>query len=275
MKNDKLKKRVINVLIVFFVFALLISIGKVFIGENYGLYKMQAKRAVRTRKLNERIKEIESAPMNDDGTGSGSVPELTPEEKEEEKKEVQEFIDDMQGDYPDMVGWITVPNTNIDRAIVQGNDNEFYLTHDEYGRYEQIGSLFLDYEINLEEDPDNLIVYGHYIKEGYMFGHLHIYYDENTFRNNGPIRIETENGIDYYDVFAVVSFDLTNPEGYFNFNEYIYLNPEQKAEYANKLKEHSMFWKDVNIDENSKFLTLATCSYATDDSRTLIVGIKR
>ena len=33
---------------------------------------------------------------------------------------------------PETVGWVTVPNTNIDYPVVQSTDNQYYLSHNIY-----------------------------------------------------------------------------------------------------------------------------------------------
>ncbi|MCI8270724.1 MAG: hypothetical protein HFG16_00175 [Erysipelotrichaceae bacterium] len=37
--------------------------------------------------------------------------------------------EDLQRQNADIIGWLTIPGTNIDYPIVQGNDNRYYLTH--------------------------------------------------------------------------------------------------------------------------------------------------
>ena len=47
--------------------------------------------------------------------------------------------------YPDAIGWIYIPNTNINYPIMQGEDNDFYLTHGTDGRSLKCGCIELDF----------------------------------------------------------------------------------------------------------------------------------
>ena len=67
---------------------------------------------------------------------------------------------------PDTIGWIRIPDTNVDYPIVQGTDNDFYLDHDFYGKESAAGSIYLDFESEADLQGRNQILYGHNMKNG-------------------------------------------------------------------------------------------------------------
>ena len=71
---------------------------------------------------------------------------------------------------PDTVGYLSIGET-VDLPVVQReNDNEYYLTHAYSGEEAREGALFLDGANRLSDE--NLIVYGHNMRNGTMFGEL-------------------------------------------------------------------------------------------------------
>ena len=49
-------------------------------------------------------------------------------------EDLKDQAKELQETYPDTIGWIYIPNTNINYPIMQGEDNDFYLTHGTDGR---------------------------------------------------------------------------------------------------------------------------------------------
>lgn len=94
---------------------------------------------------------------------------------EEETEEVQADFTDLYEQNHDLVGWLTC-GENIDYPVMQ-LDNEFYLHHDFYGGDSQDGTLFVN-EYNLLWPRDWLVlIHGHHMKSGAMFGKLQDYED--------------------------------------------------------------------------------------------------
>ena len=83
---------------------------------------------------------------------------------------------------PDVVGWITIPDTNIDYPIVQSQDNDTYLRKSFEGESTAAGSIFLDFESQSDMEGYNNIIYGHHMKNGSMFKDVVEYKDEQYFR---------------------------------------------------------------------------------------------
>ncbi|OJT92126.1 class B sortase, partial [Clostridioides difficile] len=105
--------------------------------------------------------------------------------------------------------WLKINNVNINYPVVQGYNNDFYLTHDFYKNYLPLGSIFMDYRNNFENDK-SLIVYGHYMKNKTMFGQLENYTDEVFFKENNLVEINYKVQTYTYEIFSVYTADLIN-----------------------------------------------------------------
>lgn len=65
----------------------------------------------------------------------------------------------------DVVGWLTLPNTTINEAVVQTTNNDYYLRRDVKKNYAYEGCYYMDYEsVMFDNGADlaqNTIIYGH------------------------------------------------------------------------------------------------------------------
>nr|WP_038811166.1 class B sortase [Clostridioides difficile] len=102
---------------------------------------------------------------------------------------------------------LKINNANIDYPVVQGYNNDFYLTHDFYKNYLPLGSIFMDYRNNFENDK-SLIVYGHYMKNKTMFGQLENYTYEAFFKENNLVEIKYKVQTYTYKIFSIYTADL-------------------------------------------------------------------
>jgi sortase B len=101
--------------------------------------------------------------------------------------------------YKDMIGWIEIPDTEFSYPVMQTgikkhreSEPEFYLHADVKGEYSFIGTPFLDSRCNL--DSDNLIIYGHNIRGGRMFGLLHGYRKTEYYKEQPDDKRFNEGG---------------------------------------------------------------------------------
>ncbi len=83
----------------------------------------------------------------------------------------------------DTVGYIIVPNTNVNYAVVKAKDNDYYLTHDFNKEYNNSGWIFTDYKNRVDGSDKNLVIYGHETSGGYMFGSLSNLLNEDILKN--------------------------------------------------------------------------------------------
>jgi sortase B len=150
--------------------------------------------------------------------------------------------------------------------MVQSEDNEFYLTHTFDKTTNSSGCLFEDYRITGGLSASNVIIYGHNMKNGSMFGLLSRYNSEDFYFTEGhdTFLIYTENVVRQYRIFSAYICDPLSDTYTFNFSSLSGL-----AAYAQKMKALSMYDTGVSVDDPSQIVTLSTCT--SDGSRRFII----
>lgn len=172
-------------------------------------------------------------------------------EKEEKKIDWDKLIAINQ----DIIGWIEIPNTNINYPILK-DKNLYYLNHNFERQANNNGSIFIRNE-DLFENQE-ITIYGHNMKNGTMFSELGEYIEEDFFENNSKIYIYTKNNTYEGNIFAVYSKGV-NEETEAIKN----LNLNQRVEYYKNSSVHSS-----EIENNiKKIVKLTTCSYINMKTR--------
>ena len=157
----------------------------------------------------------------------------------------------------DMVGWITMDDTNIDYPIMQGEDNTEYLNKDPYGKFSLSGSIFLDSRNNSAFTDEYSLIYGHHMEYGVMFGALDDYLDEDYLNSHrhGQLLVGRDGKVMYeLEAFYAMSADAKD--------DFIF-NPENYEElYA--------FLREKGMDINHRVLCLSTCAGDTSTTRIVV-----
>lgn len=166
---------------------------------------------------------------------------------------------------PDYRAWLTVPDTDIYYPVVQ-RDNSYYLNHDFTGEVNSHGAIFMDE--GCSQDDGVILLHGHHMKDGTMFGGLKKYKREKFRQEHENIYLDWGDGDVVYRVFAAALIDLTAEE-YFHYNE-LPDKDKDTEEYLRELKRNS-FWYDDNIEIDGQVVLLSTCEYGTAEQR-LVIG---
>lgn len=192
-------------------------------------------------------------------------------ETEEDNTDWSKGMLDINSDYK---GWLTIYGTQISEPVVQGETNETYLRTNINGEHAEAGTLFLDETTDLTQDG-NLIIYGHKMNDGTMFGTLDKFEDEEFFDNNGTVCWESEKGKEYYQIFAL----LVLP-GYSTAPDFIdlqawnnVLDEEQTADMLNTIADRASIFRGESFNlEKDKYIFLVTCDYSINNGRLVLVG---
>lgn len=167
------------------------------------------------------------------------------------------------------IGWLNIPGTGIDYPVMHTpGAPQRYLRKNFYGEPSYSGVPFLDSRCSL--DSDNLILYGHNMKNGTMFGLLRQYTDQGYFREHPAIEFETRSGCAEYAVFAVVPVNAQD-------EWYQFIDVADGAAYEEAVRKiwgRSLYETDILPEYGQQLLTLSTCYHAVEDGRLLVIAAK-
>lgn len=188
----------------------------------------------------------------------------------------------------EIVAWVKLDGTRIDYPVLEHKgdnaDSQFYLYRNYKQDYSDFGSIFVDYRCLDSVNSKNFILHGHNMgSDDSMFGQLMNYArnDGQTkgnpkFYQSAPIvTIDTPEGSEDYVIFSIMKIDVSNKIE--NVFDYLIADFDSDARFMNfvyNLKIRSYLNVQVPINENDSLLTLSTCSYETDNMRTIAVARK-
>ena len=164
----------------------------------------------------------------------------------------------------DIVGWLEIPDTNINYPVLQAIDNDYYMRRNYKKKYSLNGSLFLDASYSWYTPSDNLLIYGHNRGTDQMFAQLLKYEDEAFYKKNPIIRFTTEEEDAIYEIISV-------------FRYYYFIDAENKEEYDNyvsECKKASLYDIETTAEYGNQLITLSTCEYSQKDGRFVVVARK-
>lgn len=175
---------------------------------------------------------------------------------------------------PQILGWIAIPGTQLSFPLLQGEDNDFYLHHDVYGQESRYGAIFVDYKADIYGGEPNIIIYGHHMRNGSMFGSLEEYDSKSYYEEHPSFFLFLPEEEREYEIIAVLRNDIYSREKE-PFQYYDYERIETKEmfdEYCQSIKSYSLYDTGLAAAYGDELATLCTCSYNGKDERLLIVG---
>ena len=155
-------------------------------------------------------------------------------------------------------------------------NSDFYLDHDYKGEEDINGSIFLDARNDIQSQDDNLIVYGHNMKSGMMFGGLEQYLDAAYWKEHKTVTLQTLYDQAEYEIIAVCLSKVA-PGGENDFQSYDFINAGSEEAfqlYVKRLQGMNVMGGKLDISYGDKLLTLSTCSNYTQDGRLFLVAKK-
>jgi len=205
---------------------------------------------------------------------AGAVPSGLPDETGDEEAAEPQSPQPPQVDFgelaeinPDIAAWLTIEGTRIHYPVVQGTDNEFYLTHQFDGQANSAGCLFLDAANDASFQQANQIIYGHYMKNQSMFHDLANYKEQAFFDEHPAGWLMTPTAAYRLRFFSGYVCDVYEDAWEIRFSENSF------AEWLETCREKSMFTSNVLPAADCCVLTLSTCSYEYQDARFVLHAV--
>lgn len=168
----------------------------------------------------------------------------------------------------DVVAWVYVEGTNINYPVVQGDDNQHYVSYMIDGSYNGAGSIFMDYRNEADLTDRHTILYGHNMKNGSMFADISNYRDQEYYGEHPTGMVMTPGGNYQFEIVAGYVASLADAAWQLDFYD-----DEDALDWVQDAVGRSGFVSSYTPQPGDKFITLSTCSYEFNDARFVLVGV--
>ena len=177
---------------------------------------------------------------------------------------------------PEIVGWINIPNTNMNLPVLQHEDNDYYLNHNFEGDYDPNGVPFMDFRNNVKELDNNTLIYGHNWESGQMFHSLLLYEDVEFYKQNPVITFDTVYEESQWKVISCLEANTdANIGEVFNYWNFIRTDdPEKMQWYIDEVLARSFFTTTVDVNTDDQLLTIQTCANDRYNTKVCLVARK-
>ena len=245
-KKYKLKKKfVVLFILLFIVIPLLLSVLKI----------------VKHKNTNKKITNILKETVKEDKTDEENIINIV--------KELKNMNDDF-------VGILSIPDTIINYPVMYTKGEDYYLRRSFDKKQSDAGTLFIDKYNNINPIDDNIIIYGHNMRNGTMFHELLNYKKESFYKDHKYIYFDKVDGIQKYEVisafYSKVYYEDENVFKYYKF--YNAANDEELNYYIKNIKELALYDTNISAKLGDKFITLSTCEYSQENGRFVVVAKK-
>lgn len=175
----------------------------------------------------------------------------------------------------DMAAWLVIPGTNIDYPVMWTPFDENYYLYRDFNKNENSnGCLLLDTDSSLNPLTTNLIIHGHNMKSGAMFGKLTDYEDKDYYDNHKEIILYTKERQRNYEIIAVFRSQVyKKTDDVFKFYKFFQADSQEEFDdFYNNIKELSIYDTGVNANFGDNFITLSTCVYHVTNGRFVVIA---
>lgn len=174
---------------------------------------------------------------------------------------------DLQALNPDVRGWLTVDDTNIDYPVVQGATNMDYVNRDVYGDFSLSGAVFLDSRCAADGSDAYVIFYGHHMDNGAMFSDVACFTEADYFAAHESGTFTMPGAAYRLELFACLQVDaydaaVYTPERY----------PTDTTALLDYIKAQAVQWRDIGVTGQDQLAALSTCSTAQTNGRVVVFG---
>ncbi|MCR5269351.1 MAG: class B sortase [Lachnospiraceae bacterium] len=188
----------------------------------------------------------------------------------------------------DFIGWLKIDDMNIDYPVMQSPyDEEYYLTRDFNGDKNINGCLIMDTDSVVgtgtkandyadgTRPSTNLIIHGHNMKNGDMFGNLDYYRDKKFGEEHKIIHFTTLYEEREYELISVFLSQvyLKTQTDVFKYYKFFQANSEEEFhDFYDHIKDMALYDTGVKASYGDEFITLSVCAYHVENGRLVVVG---
>lgn len=193
----------------------------------------------------------------------------------------------LYGENSDIIGWLSIEGTKINYPVMQTpEDEQYYLKRDFYGEANKNGCLIMDTDSTVgigtsetgyaggTKPSTNLIIHGHTMKSGLMFGKLNLYEAEDYGKEHRTICFDSLYEKREYELISVMYSQVyKKSDKVFKYYQFFQASSEEEFnEWYRNIKGRALYDTGVTAEFGDEFITLSCCSYHVEDGRLAVVG---
>lgn len=211
-------------------------------------------------------------------SASDSEPQITPDNTPSQYSEsdMLPVFKEMYTINNDIIGWLNIPSVDVDHPVFYTPENQnYYLNRAPDGTRSSTGSLFMSKGSEINPQANVLVIYGHKMRNGTMFGKLTRYKKLETLVSNPTFTFDTlyEQGTWKIIAAATTSIDMDANDFYYLRNSYA--SEEEFYDFLKKLRMRSLFIIDDDGSYEDRYLILSTCDATHFKNQRFIVVARR
>lgn len=175
----------------------------------------------------------------------------------------------------DMAAWLKIEGTKIDYPVMwTPRDENYYLYRSFEDKDDNNGCLILDTDSSLDPLTTNLIIHGHNMRSGAMFGTLTDYEKQDFAKEHNIITLYTKECERRYEVIAVFRSQVyRKTDQVFKFYKFFQADTQEEFDdFYQNIKTLSLYDTGVTAEFGDSFITLSTCVYHVEQGRFVVVA---
>lgn len=190
-----------------------------------------------------------------------------------EKGNIKESFEELDEVNPDICGWITIDNTNIDYPLLQGENNFSYINTDVYGNFSLSGSIFLDSSNSRSFTDTVSLIYGHHMAGGRMFGDLDKFKNKDFFEKNKTGTLITPEKAFKLKIVAAAVLPTSDKMIF----EPATVSDDDINKFCGHIESAALYCRTDELRDagakNKRFVVLTTCSSEYTNARTVLIAV--
>lgn len=204
--------------------------------------------------------------MDEDEEPAGEAPREIPEEA----KHLESLdLEALQAVNDRVYGWIEIPGTPLSYPLVQGDDNQYYLTHTWDFAYSPMGAVYFECTSNPDLSDFHTLIYGHRMLDNTtMFSSLKEYASLEYWEEHPRVYLAMEDGVHQYDIFSAHQVRVTDMVYRLDL-------AKMKEDFYLYCIENSVIQTNVMPQRGDQILTLSTCANRGSYVRWVVHAIRR
>lgn len=177
---------------------------------------------------------------------------------------------------PDIKAWLKIDETSINYAVCQGENDSYYLNHNQRGKKSRYGAIMMlsNDDISRKNGDKNIVIFGNNMKDGTMFGSLKEYRKLEYFKVHPTIKLFYGDNQENYVIFSVMLVGSVSDDTDYKPYKSYFANEEEFNNWYAETRSRSIINTTVKAEHGDNILTLVTVANDFNGARLVVMAKK-